>query len=147
VSLNNRERIITLTDRPPISIIEDEWPELATGSVVSRPTHGAHHSTWIRARVHGAPDERPVISDGEPATVLVYATHDWAAPGEDRSGDRRVRVGVLVDLSVPPDEPLSPAVAPLIVQVGALLRDRGVPEHIVRDVVAATVADLPPVAL
>jgi hypothetical protein len=146
--MSARERTITLTNRPPISIIEDEWPELASGSVVSRPANGPHHSTWIRARAHGAPDERPILSDGEPITVLVYATHDWTAPGQDRSEDRRVRVGVLVDLpALPPDEPVSPAVAPLIVQVGDLLRDRGVAERIVRDVVAATVADLPPVAL
>jgi hypothetical protein len=74
-------RTITLTDRAPVRIREDEWPEIARGDFSDGNHLDEYWKIYIRVRKH---------QDGR---VIVYGTYD-ASTSFDR--DQHHRVGVVV---------------------------------------------------
>jgi hypothetical protein len=129
-----KRRTITLTGRPPVRIIEDEWPVIASSSGDSYGggdygrydqalAQGECDRYWLRVRRH---------SDGR---VLVYAVLDAAisAWGAGAGGVDH-REGELLDADEADD------VATAIRRVG----ERAcLPDKVIRD----CIADLPPVDL
>jgi hypothetical protein len=67
----SKTRTITLTDRPPVKIRDDEWPLIAEGHWYDSPhKHQANRECHIRVRQH------------EDGRAIVYAQYDTAYQGE-----------------------------------------------------------------
>ena len=75
---------ITLTGRPPVTIIEGDWPIIASGWDAESDAQANHRSEWsIRVRQH---------SDGR---ALVYATYSYTSDWQG-ARDYSARRGVLL---------------------------------------------------
>ena len=122
-----KTRTITLTDRPPVRIREEQWPVIAHG------LHRAHdgqvecqaNRTWktdIRVRQH------------EDGRSIVYGTYDYDSAWQ---GERGVdaRDGVLLDAG----EDLVAAIR----SVGASMAEAGGDDHRIAEAVRQCIADLP----
>lgn len=119
-------RTITMTDRPPIRIYEDEWPEIASAQDDSFAGHdyakhqqalgrGECDTYSLRVRQH---------ADGR---TLVYGVLDAAGAW---TGHEDWRGGELLDA------PTDAEIASAIRRVG---EDGGLPDNVIRD----CIADLP----
>lgn len=87
-----KERTITLTNRPPMKIVEDEWPIISQG-VACYKVSGAPYEWEIAIRVRGRKTEY-----GKPSWYIVHASYstwdDDVQPDDDSDKDnQRVRVG------------------------------------------------------
>jgi hypothetical protein len=143
-------KTITLTNHPPVTIREDEWPIIATGSAddddSSQPGNPPNRD-WtrtIRVRKH---------VDGRAIVYGVY-NYDTAFPGENGAAAKR---GML---QWPTATPLGPAgIGQIIAAIRAVGGDLAEAEEMAdieparkdarrwREAVQACIADLPPVAI
>lgn len=58
----DKRRTITLTGRPPVAILEEEWPTLASTSLKENGGIGVTHTRWCRIRQHA--DGRAIVHAG-----------------------------------------------------------------------------------
>lgn len=92
-----KTRTITLTDRPPVTIREDDWPILATGSADDDDSDGRGNRPnreWtrtIRVRQH------------EDGRAIVYGIYDYETAFQGASG-AAARRGTLLAAPVTPDQ-------------------------------------------
>jgi hypothetical protein len=76
-----KRRVITLTDRAPVRIVEVEWPVIAKARATDNPRiqSQANRRWWLTVRAH---------ADGR---AIVYGVFDSCYPGEaDRAGGELV---------------------------------------------------------
>lgn len=67
-----KHRTITLTDRPPVKIIDDEWPLIASANwYEGEHASQANRSGWLKVRQH------------EDGRTIVYGAYDSLFPTED----------------------------------------------------------------
>jgi hypothetical protein len=93
--MSDKTRTITLTDRPPVKITEDNWPVIAEGRddwYEGEFAGQANRSTDRSVRARRNADGR----------VIVYAVHDHMSKWVDESG-LTVRHGELVNKAETPD--------------------------------------------
>ena len=110
-------RTITLTDRPPVRIIEADWPEIAHGWDYDGSPYAVRCQSdeWhLRVRQH---------ADGR---ALVYAVYTGADARPDRRGGELLEAG---------DN--------LVEAIKRVGRDLDLPDSTIRE----CIADLPPVAI
>ena len=140
----SKTRTITLTDRPPVKIKEDEWPVIATGSAddddSSQPGNPPNRE-WtrtIRVRQH---------TDGR---AIVYGVYDYETAFQGANGAAAKR-GTLLWPTATPDQIIT-----AIRAVGSDLADAEEAAAIEparkdairwREAVQACIADLPAVEL
>lgn len=92
-----KTRTITLTDRPPVKIREDEWPIISTGSADDDDSDGRGNQPnreWtrtIRVRQH------------EDGRAIVYGVYDYDTAFQGESGAAAKR-GALLAAPVTPDQ-------------------------------------------
>lgn len=126
-----KTRTITLTGRPPVTIREDQWPDLAYASYehgVDRHTNqwDRRREAFVRVRQH---------ADGR---AIVYARYDYTTRWQGEHDETR-RAGVLLPIGATTEQIIA-----AIHQVWASLDvDPGGDERIVQE----CIADLPAVAL
>lgn len=130
MTTETKTRTITLTDRPPVRIREDQWPVVAQASGDSyRGDVGRHE----QARRQGEIDTYSIrVREHDDGRAIVYAVLDaaiaaWGHP----AGGESARCGELL----PVESTITDYVA-AIRRVGA---DCGLPESVIR----ACIADLP----
>lgn len=134
-----KTRIITLTDRPPVRIREDEWPEIAsaTGDSWDGPFDPARHN---QALMRGELDRYSLRvrqhNDGRRMLVYGVVTPGIAPRGQghDRRGGRLLKRH---DVRPPYTEAGAAALVQAIRRVGAELE---IPDRIIR----GCIADMPP---
>jgi hypothetical protein len=94
-------RIITLTNRAPIQIVEDEWPEIAHGQCGYECPGGADIYNWeisIRIRQQSL-NKNPTTRFDMGGRSIIHAKYSfWDESHEEDA--RTVRVGRLVDENV-----------------------------------------------
>jgi len=116
-----KRRTITLTNRAPIEIVEDEWPVIAEGAC-GCPDNGQPWGWDISIHVRRS----------KYARVVVYGSfRSWDESDDDN--DQRIRVGRLLTYS--PDESV---VWQAVLDVGEDLRSRIAHEPLRKHVVYAT---------
>lgn len=123
-------RTITLTNRPPVRIREDQWPLIAHGSscYFAGEFEAQADRKWqadIRVRQH---------SDGR---VIVYGTYDYTTQWQGEKGESH-RVGSLLGPSTDLPIAINDAAAELMERVS----DDDMPRHI-REAADDCIADLP----
>jgi hypothetical protein len=92
-------RTITLTDRAPVKIHEDEWPTIARASerprscvnVTPRPDYETDHH-WLRVRQHA--DGRALVYGALAAASAWTGTEDWRG-GELLAAGRDIAASIL----------------------------------------------------
>lgn len=123
-------RTVTLTDRPPVRIREDQWPCIAHGTYEcydNQYRFQANRITDINIRVRQHQDGRSIV----------YAVYDYTSNYQGESG-LSIKAGMLCD----PGADLAQAIK----EVGRVLTDRLNGRHLcdqVGDVIADCIADLP----
>lgn len=126
-----KRRTITLTNRAPISIIEEEWPVVAQGTCGE---DGSPFQDWditIRVRVHKKRGGR----------TLIHANYKYQCDADEVW--YQARVGRLMDPGTKSDAEVWEA----ILEVGNELRERIEPEGMRRHIIHALdacFAQLPP---
>jgi hypothetical protein len=109
-----KRRIITLTNRAPIQIVEDDWPVVAQGTC-GDPGGESPYSWRIEVRVR----------EGQYGRMIIHANYE--AEGVDDSDYARVRVGRITAYHPPIT---SEELWKQMLAVGEELRDRIVcPKH------------------
>lgn len=129
-----KRRTITLTDRPPVRIREDQWPIVAHGNYEdfdNQYKFQANRTTDIDIRVRMHTDGR----------AIVYGTYDYSTRFQQGRG-LVVRSGKLCD----PGADLPSAIREVGEQLIERLQDRADATNI-RDVIAECIAKLPAVEL
>lgn len=130
-----KTRTITLTDRPPVKIREDEWPVIAVGDADDDDSDGRGNQPnreWtrtIRVRQH------------EDGRAIVYGTYDYSTcfQGEKGAAARR---GILLAATT------TDSIIAAIRSVGADLADaEGDAPDNWREAIQACIADLPAEAI
>jgi hypothetical protein len=92
-----KTRTITLTDRPPVKVKEDDWPIIATGSADDDDSDGRGNQPnreWtrtIRVRQH------------EDGRAIVYGVYDYSTNFQGANGAAAKR-GTLLAAPVTPDQ-------------------------------------------
>jgi hypothetical protein len=129
----NRRRTITLTNRPPIRILEDAWPVIAQGMCGSDDAPGAPYSKskWsIEIRVR----------KDKVGRTIIHANYNFDDPQHPPEKSQLVRVGRYL--------PIGADLTPNILAVGEELRERIDNQNMrkfVTSAVDACFARLPPV--
>lgn len=129
MTTETKTRIITMTNRAPVQIVESEWPEIAAaterpGSFRNGTRRSADETDCYTLRVRQHADGRTLVYGVIDAATGWTNTEDW-------------RGGELVTASEPPHVTEDELIA-AIRRVGARMPD---------SVVRACIADLPPVEL
>lgn len=120
-------RTITLTDRPPVRIREDAWPEIAHGQYErydNQYRFQANRTTDIDIRVRQHADSR----------AIVYGVYDYSTAFQGERGALH-RAGLLLDAGAD--------LAAAIKQVGHELTELSGHAEEIRDCVNECIADLP----
>lgn len=121
-----KTRTITLTGRPPVRIIEADWPVIA---------HGRYH--WYNGQYESQADRTTRahlrVRQHADGRAIVYGTYDHSTIWQGES-DHECRDGQLV--------PTGGDVVQAIQAVGDMLTERS-GDECWRDVIAETVASLP----
>lgn len=125
-----KQRTITLTDRPPVRIREDQWPVIATGSYSDWDNQYEFQANrkWnidIKVRQH---------QDGR---VIVYSVYDYDTRFATEKSEAH-RVGALLA----PDDDLPAAIKRTAEQMIVRVTDDNMHRHI-RAVADECIADLP----
>lgn len=126
----SRQRTITLTDRPPVRIREDQWPEIAHGRWADHDgqIYDQANRTYrldIRVRQH---------TDGR---AIVYGVYDYDTLFQHESSEVH-RVGLLLD----PGADIPQAIKEIAYQLIQLISDDEIHRH-VRDAADECIGDLP----
>lgn len=138
-----KRRTITLTNRAPISIIEDNWPVIAQGGCGEDVPDGAPWPDWkIEIRVRREREERSPLFPGltTGGRYIIHANYNFS--GQDGEDFQTVRVGRLLNANDALRNLWSEMLA-----VGEELRSRMVLEGLRKHVVYALdacFASLPP---
>lgn len=122
-----KRRTITLTNRPPVRIREDEWPVIASADTEwygGDYKHQANRTTDVTLRVRRHADGR----------ALVYGTYEYATIWQGER-NRSYRAGVLLD----PGADLADAIR----IVGNTLESLADSDRLIADAVRECIADLP----
>jgi hypothetical protein len=92
-STEKKTRTITLTDRPPVKIVEDDWPVVAIGSVrpgsfVNGTPRPNYETDGYSLRVRQHDDGRTIVYGVVDAATVWTGTESWRggellAKGED----------------------------------------------------------------
>jgi hypothetical protein len=110
VSATAKRRTITLTNRAPIQIVEDDWPVVAQGACSwdypSDP--GLGWKIEMRIRVHRLHNWR----------VIIHANYEYAWDYEDDERNQTIRVGRLLKIDTPQK------IWKHILEIGEELRER-----------------------
>jgi len=134
-ALVEKRRTITLTNRAPISIIEDEWPVIAQGQCGEDAPDGSPYQDWditIRVRVQKKGGHR----------ALIHANYKYHCDADEEW--HQARVGRLMDVASSRSDH---EVWKTILEVGDELRERMQPEGMRKYVtyaLDACFAQLPP---
>ena len=125
-----KHRTITLTDRPPVRIREDQWPRIASGDYKDwdNQYESQANRTWkinIRVRQH---------ADGR---AIVYGTYEHDTQFQNENGETH-RVGLLIE----PGDDLSHTIKQAVEQLTERVSDEERHRHI-RDAGNECIADLP----
>jgi len=125
-----KQRTITLTDRPPVRIREDQWPVIAHGNYKDWDNQYEFQAnrTWkidIRVRRH---------QDGR---AIVYGVYDYDTQFQGEKGEAH-KVGALLA----PDGDLPAAIKEAAEQMIERVGDDDMHRHI-RDAANECIADLP----
>lgn len=123
----SNHRTITLSNRPPVKIVEDDWPVLAVGSY-------EHFDGQIRAQATRTKELTVRVRQHADGRAIVYGVYEYSTAHQ---GERDVtwRVGYLLT----PTGDIMQAIR----RVGSELSERDVDEDIVRTAVQGCIADLP----
>lgn len=114
VATTDKRRTITLTNRPPIRIVEDRWPVIAWGNDAHQDP-GATHGWEIDIRVRC---EKPEMN--LPTRYLIHANYRvFDKDQDDASHNQKVRVGRLLS-----DDEAIGDLHKHIIAVGDELRER-----------------------
>ena len=125
--METKKRTITLTDRAPVKIQEEEWPIIAHGhhkDFDGQYEFQSNRTTELNIRVRRHEDGR----------VIVYGVYSYSTNWQGENG-HTARTGYVID----DRETLIESIK----QVGSDLETRGVDNEVVRIVVDACIADLP----
>jgi hypothetical protein len=87
-----KQRTITLTNRAPIRIVEDDWPVIAEGGCgeEQNPEYGFGWGISIRVRRHVDTGDRPKRQDFQDS-YIIHGRYIYDSPHDE--GNQTVRVG------------------------------------------------------
>lgn len=127
-----KKRTITLTDRPPVKIKDEDWPELAAGSWEDFDNQYEFQANrtwdaWVKVRQH---------QDGR---TIVYGGYDYDTAFQGESG-ARYRAGELLTAPVPVE---ARTIVDAIHRVTQDLAERSAQGDHFRDVANECIAALP----
>lgn len=82
MTTTTKQRTITLTDRPPVTIREDQWPQIACGDQRPGSSHNGtpvpdHETDRYTIRVRQHADRRTLVYGVVDAATAWTRTEDW----------------------------------------------------------------------